>query len=167
MNKLNVTGPTALVRTQGRVEPWRNADWQRLWLASQLPGRPWRSLALVPAGPGTVRELTLQVAVGLAHTGMTHLSIPIHVADATRVTLQQLVPFLDEVRAYTEDAGMILVALPPVDESVTSVSLAQAADCALLCVQLGHMSTSDAKKTVERIGHQRFIGSAVFRAKSA
>ena len=166
MNKLHLTGPTALARTEKRVEPWRNADWQRLWLASQNPQRPWRSLALVPAGPGAVRELTLQVAVGLAHIGMTHLALPIHVADATRVTLQQLVPLVDEIQTYTEGVGMILVALPPLDESVTAVSLAQAADCALLCVQLGLMSTAACKKTIEHIGPKRFIGSAVFRTKS-
>jgi len=46
---------------------------------------------------------------------------------------------------------------------VTSVSLAKSADAALLCVVLGEMSTTDAKKTVEQIGAAHFIGSAVFR----
>lgn len=160
---IQTTARTAIDRAS-EFEPWKHADWQRLWLASQSASKPWRSLALVPAAPGAPPELTLHIAVTLAHTGMVHLGAPIHVADATRLSLGELVPFSEEVTRYTaETGGMILVALPPISDNVTAVSLAQAADRCLLCVMLGKMSIADSKKTLARIGQSRFVGSVVLR----
>ena len=161
---LQTTGRGTLARP-GEFEPWKSADWQRLWLASHSATKPWRSLALVPAGPGAAPELTLQIAVTLAHTGMVHLGAPIHVADGTRLSLGELVPFSEEVTRYTsEQSGMILIALGAISENVTSVSLAQSADSCLLCVLLGKMAIAESKKTLARIGPSRFVGSVVLRS---
>lgn len=159
MTQLTVPTKAALAR----IEPWQTPDWQRLWLAVQGKKKSWRSLAIVPAGPGGPPDLTLHIAVTLAHTGMLHLGAPIHVADATRLTLPELVPFSEEVVRYTEGNGMILLALSAVTDNVTSVSLAQSADLSLLCVVLGQMSVADGKETLERIGSTRFLGSIVLR----
>jgi hypothetical protein len=166
MTKLQVHETNALVRTSRELEPWRTPDWQRLWLASQGATRPWRSLALLPAGPGASPETMLQIAVSLAHTGMTHLGTPIHVADATRITLAQLTQFTEELEHYGKQSGIVLVALSALSESVTSLRLAQTTDWVLLCVLLRKMSIAEGKKTVERIGKERFLGSAVFRVPS-
>lgn len=161
MTKLIVNKTNALARSTGDMEPWRRPDWQALWLASQ--GRQWRSLALVPAGPGAPPELLVKVAVTLARTGMVHLGTPIHVADATRITLAQLADFTEELEHYGQQNGMILIALPALSDNVTSFSLAQSADQSLLLVLLQHMAIAEAKKTIDRIGQQRFIGSVVLR----
>jgi len=163
MTKLQVHQPHALARPSREIEPWRTPDWQRLWLASQASPRPWRSLALLPAGPGASPETMLQIAVSLAHTGMTHLGTPIHVADATQITLAQLTQFTEELEHYGKQSGIVLVALSALSESVTSLTLAQTTDWVLLCVLLRKMSIAEGKKTVERIGKERFLGSAVFR----
>ena len=94
---------------EARVEPWRDPEWQRLWLA--VESRPWRSLALVPASTGAALEFSLIVAVTLSRTGMIHLGRPLQVADATQVPLDQLVRFLTEVRRCTNDGERLLVAL--------------------------------------------------------
>jgi hypothetical protein len=107
--------------------------------------------------------LLVHVASTLARTGMVHLGTPIHVADATRITLAELVDFRDEVERYTRQDAMILLALPALTENVTSLSLAQFTDLAMLLVLLNHMSIVDGKKTVERIGAGRFLGSAILR----
>lgn len=163
MTKLQVHKTNKLARPGRELEPWRTPDWQRLWLASQTSARPWRSLALLPAGPGASPETLVRIAVSLAHTGMTHLGTPIHVADATRITLAQLAQFTEELEHYGKQSGIVLVALPALSESVTSLPLAQATDWVLLCVLLGKMSMAEGKKTIDRIGKPRFIGSAVFR----
>lgn len=160
MTKLKVTKSSALARS-GDSEPWRRPDWQSLWLASQ--SRPWRSMALVPAGPGASPELLVQVAVTLARTGMVHLGTPIHVADATRITLAQLASFSEELDHYSQQNAIILIALPALSENVTSFSLAQSADVSLLLVLLQQMAVVEAKKTVERVGAQRFLGSVILR----
>ena len=152
----------ALVRRGGLlVEPWRNADWQKLWLALQT--RNWGSLAVVPAGPGAPPDFTLTIATMLARTGMMHLSTPIHVADATRLPLADLVAFANELQRVAKGGDLVLVALAATSDNPITVSLAQSTDTALLCVLMEQMTSPDAKKTVDRIGMTRFVGSAVFR----
>jgi hypothetical protein len=156
------TSDAPLARKEAaRVEAWRNQDWQKLWLAVQ--GRTWRSLAIVPAGPGAPKEFTVNVATTLARTGMTHLGTPIHVADATRLPLAYLVSFAEELQRFSQEGDLVLVALAAASDNPITVSLAQKTDAALLCVMMEEMTSSDAKKTVNRIGPQRFIGSAMFR----
>jgi hypothetical protein len=150
-----------LARTNAvRVEPWRDQEWQKLWLAMQA--RAWRSLAILPAGPGAPRDFAVTVATTLARTGMTHLSTPIHVADATRLPLAHLVAFAEELQRYTKEGDFVLVALASASDNPITVSLAQSADAALLCILMEEMSSAEARKTVDRIGPARFLGSAVF-----
>lgn len=141
-------------------EPWRVAEWQRLWLAIQ--SRPWSSLALVPASAGAPLHFTVIVAVILSRTGMVHLGSPVQVADATRVPLAQLTPFLEEIQRIALSGERILVALPPATENPVTAAIAKGTDAALLCVLLEKMAWSAAKKTVAEIGNARFVGSAIF-----
>lgn len=142
------------------AEPWRDPDWQKLWLS--LQGKPWSSLALVPASIGGPADFTLTVAVTLARIGILHLGIPIQVADATHVPLVQLAQFVEELGRLKAEKELVLVALGPVSENPVSVPLAQAADASVLCILLEAMSSSEAKKTIDRVGAPRFLGSAVF-----
>lgn len=151
------------ITVSGAVDLWQTPDWQRLWLATRTEKKRWRSLALVPAGPGVTPEILVQIAITLAHTGMVHVGSPIHVADATRLTLAQLVPFSDGLAWHMRETEMMVLALSAISENVTSLPLAKAADAALLCVVLGEMSNADAKATVAQVGASHFIGSALFR----
>ena len=150
----------ALALRPGSREPWRDPEWQKLWLA--LKARPWTSLALIPASNGAGPDFTLSVAVTLARIGILHLGSPIHVADATHIPLVHLEQFAEDVRQLSAQGDLVLLALPPLEESPVAVSLARSASSALLCILLEKMSTSDAKKTVERVGQSQFIGSVVF-----
>jgi len=154
----NVTG---LAVRDPRVDLWRDPEWQRLWLSMQA--RPWRSLGIVPAAKGASPDFTLRIAVTLARTGMIHLGGPVQVADATKVPLTYLAPFMEEVRHVTQGGEVILVALAPIAENPLTVSIAQALDASLLCVLLEGMAASQSKKTVNQIGPSRFIGSVMFR----
>ncbi|HEV8551469.1 MAG TPA: hypothetical protein VGQ57_20620 [Polyangiaceae bacterium] len=160
--KSNPKSSSSLALTDSRLELWRDPDWQRLWLSLQR--RPWRSLAIVPAGEGGPADLTLRVAVTLARTGMVHLGAPVQVADATKLSLAHLTQFVEEVRRCTSDGDHILLALAPTHKNAMTVSIAQSADSALLCVLLDRMASSQAKKTVDQIGQNRFVGSAIFRS---
>jgi hypothetical protein len=164
MSNPNASEITALARSGSRVQPWHTSTWQSLWLASQVEARPWRSLALVPAGPVSA-DTMVQIAYSLAHTGMMHLGTPVHVADATRITLAQLVGFSEELE-HAKQSGMVLVALSALADNVTSLSLAKSTDSALLCVVLREMSAAEGKQTVERVGKERFLGSALFRSST-
>jgi hypothetical protein len=143
-----------------RVDLWRDPEWQGLWLS--LQARPWRSLGIVPAAKGASTDFTLRIAVTLARTGMVHLGGPVQVADATKVPLTYLAPFLEEIRRCTRDGDLIVVALAPIAENPLSVSIAQSLDAAVLCVLLEHMTWSHVRKTVNQIGVGRFVGSVMF-----
>ncbi|HEX3777848.1 MAG TPA: hypothetical protein VHV51_25445 [Polyangiaceae bacterium] len=151
----------ALSRPENEVATWRDPEWQRLWLA--IESRPWRSLALIPAGEGASQDFSLVVAVALSRTGMVHLGSPIQVADATRVPLNQLTAFLEEVRRCTNTGERLLVALPPTGKSPITATIAQATDAAVLCVQFECMTSAQAKQTLKVVGQARFLGSAIFR----
>ena len=142
---------------------WQAADWQQLWLSIWSTKRPWRSLALVPAGPGTSPQVITQLAVSMANAGNVYVKKPIHVADGSGILLSQQVPsFSAELTRYVDAPSLVLLALPALKESSTSLALAKAADCALLVIMRGQTGRSDAKKTVSQIGAKHFIGSALF-----
>ncbi len=146
------------------LEPWNDAEWQRLWLA--IEARPWRTLALIPAGAGASLDFTPQIAMVLSRTGMVHLGRPVQVADATHVPLNQLTAFFNEVEKSTGHGERLLVALPPADKNAITASIAKASDAALLCVLNERMSSSAAKRTVNLIGAARFLGSAIFHTQN-
>lgn len=156
--------PSTLAPPSSEGSTWRDPEWQRLWLA--VESRPWRSLALIPAGEGASPSFTLTVAVALSRTGMVHLGSPIQVADATRIPLNQLTPFLDEVRRCTSTGERLLVALPPTGTSPISAAIVQSTDAAVLCVLVDRMTSAQAKRTVKLVGASRFLGSAIFRPSS-
>lgn len=151
---------TAPLVQASRVEPWKQPDWQQFWLT--IRARPWNSLAVVPAGRGGPPNFTLTVAVSLARTGMLHLGVPIRVADATQVPLDQMMQLSEEVQHSVTAGELVILALGTLADSPVAVSIAQSVDFALLCVLFEKMAVAEAKKTVRLIGAQKFIGSAVF-----
>ena len=145
----------------GGADRYARIDWEKLWLATQR--RPWRTLALVPAGCSVPPDFTLTIAASLVRTGMVHLGVPIRIADGTRVSLAQLMEFMSEVGAVINSGDMVMIALGPVKENPTTVSLAQAADHALLCVPLNRVSIAETKHTLQEIGREHFVGGAAFQ----
>ena len=147
---------TALATFARSDELWRTADWQRLWLATQE--RPWRTLALVPGGAGAPLDSTVHIAMALARTGMQHMGTQIHVADATELGLSEAAELTSQVRESAR-SGLVIVALAPVSLNPVTVPIAQAADCALLCVLLNYMRLAEAKQATEEIGRNHFVGA--------
>jgi hypothetical protein len=117
----------------------------------------------VPAGEGGPPDTIMRVAVTLARTGMIHLGGPIQVADATKVPLAYLTQFMEEVRRCTASGDIVLIALAPLAKTPVTLSIAQSADAAVLCVLIEHMASAQAKETVSQIGSNRFVGSVILR----
>lgn len=157
--------PTTALAERRHSQDWTDPDWQRLWLT--LDHMPWRTLALVPGGPGAPADFTLTLAVTLSRTGMSHVGAPILVADGTQVPLNQLNSFLAEVRTCCDGGERVLIALSSISESPTTTAMAKAADGAVLCVMLGHMRSGETNKTVKTIGMSKFFGSVIIRPNSA
>jgi hypothetical protein len=128
---------------------------------------PWRTLALLAAGEGAARDFTLNLAVTLSRTGMSHVGAPILVADCTEVPLNQLNSILADIRACCDGGERVILALSAVAESPTTVALAGAADGVVLCVMLGKMLSSDAKRTIAAVGSSKIFGSVIVRPEPA
>jgi hypothetical protein len=137
-------------------DPTSAIAWERLWLATQR--RPWRSLAVIPAGVGVN---TPRIARALAGVGSSHLGRSIRIADATTITLAGLEACLSACIEPREKTRRVVIALGPVLENPASLALAQAADAAILCLVLGKSSISEAERTIEEVGRARFVGSII------
>lgn len=153
--------PDTRLAQRREVQTWADHDWQRLWLT--LDRMPWRTLALLAAGEGAPKDFTLTLAVNLSRTGMSHVGAPIVVADCTEVPLNQLNSILADVRACGAAGERVILALSSVTASATTAALAAAADGVVLCVMLGHMLSSDAKRTVNAVGASKILGSVIVR----
>jgi hypothetical protein len=146
---------------QPQVQAWTDPDWQRLWLT--LDRLRWRTLVLITAGDGAPPDTSLNMAVTLSRTGMSHVGAPILVADGRQVPLNQLTGFLEDVRTCRDGGERVIIALSALGENPTSVSIAKAADAAVLCVALDCMRSSDARKTIKAVGAHKFVGSVIIR----
>jgi hypothetical protein len=135
-------------------------DWQRIWVAVTR-GNPWRTLAVVPGGQGAPDDFTLEIAMALTRTGMMYTGTQIHVADATRLNPSDASEFAGQLRESIS-SGPVILALAPADTSPLTVPLAQSANGAVLCILLNRMRMSEAKRTVEDIGADHFLGAVTF-----
>jgi hypothetical protein len=141
--------------------PAERTDWLKLWFALQRT--PWRSLALVPAG-NVSPDFTLEIAASLVQVGVMQRGPSIHIADGTQVPMSQLMQFMNELQAVQRRGDSVLIALGAAPDLDATVTLAHAADAALLCVPMGVGTVPEAKHLLSEIGPDRFVGSAVFHA---
>ena len=80
----------------------------------------------------------------------------------------------DSIRTHTHHRELgdstttptMIVALEPVVSNPLGIAVALAADAALLCITLGETPLASAKRTVELVGRERFIGCVVWRPRS-
>jgi hypothetical protein len=138
--------------------PARNEDvrLQHLWL-SLLP-HSWRSLAVLGASSGVP---TIEVANSLAHIAWTYTGQPCVVFDMRDLTLRGLEQQVRDMGAQLRGGERVFIALRSLAENPTASPLAIASDAVVLCVQLGKTDIKNARKTVERVGRERFLGSLV------
>lgn len=152
---------TRLARAELPLGRWTEPEWHKLWLG--LRSRRWLTLALVPASKNMSTDLTLRTAVLLSKTGATHLRSPIHVADATTITLSTLATLSEELAQCRQSGAPVLIALPSVTENPAALSVAHEAEAVLLCVVREQTRVAEIKATVTDVGSNRFVGSVVFR----
>lgn len=137
---------------------WERADWQKIWFATQ--GTPWRTLAVVP---GDGKTGSLEIATLLMMIGRRH-GEPVYVADLRRVTPRYSRAFSEIIGWHVAQGDRVVLATCATSENISTIPLARAADCALLCVTLGATPIRGVEDTIAQIGKERFLGSVVLRA---
>lgn len=150
---------TALVRREAGPAAAEDVQSQLLWLATQK--RPWRSLAVVGGSAGVP---TLEVANMLAKLSWLYRGQPSSVADFRELSLRLVEYQLRDLSMQLQaEPVTVVVALRSIFENPTVVPVASTVDAAILCIQIGRTSIRAARKTVDTIGRDRFIGTLAVR----
>jgi hypothetical protein len=131
---------------------------ERIWLAAQ--SLEWRSLALVPASDGVS---VIEVAHTFSMLGLRDRGESIGVADLRAVPCTDLRGPIEIVRWHIRRGERVILALTSCFHSIATIPLGRAADCAILCVELGRTRIAEATETVGQIGRERFIGTLLVR----
>jgi hypothetical protein len=143
-------------------------DYQELWFS--LSRRTWRSVVLVPAEAG---GSAAAVATSLSEVGRRLRETPVTfhvVADqldptsAGRIAASLASGTVSETPPAPDAApGQVIVAIQPVVSEPLGVAIAQAADMAVICVEMGRTTTSSVRRTLELLGRDRVAGCVLIR----
>jgi hypothetical protein len=133
-----------------------------LWAMLNQRGR-WSSLVVVPShesGSG------LQVVQAILEVATRQSSTPVHFLDAEGLELGAAQHVVAEMMAYVEQGDRVVVLLDSVVANPVGLEVALAAERALLCVSLGTSDYTSARRTLDLIGKERFLGSVTLQPSS-
>jgi hypothetical protein len=130
------------------------ALWQQIWFAARR--RPWSSLALVPAHPGTS---ALFIAEALVSVGGLHGERPVKLLDAEGAQLSDVAPMLKSLAAIVGREEIAVVAVDGPGDHAATIPIVRAADAAILVVPLGASCFRDARRAMDLVGRDRFVGA--------
>ncbi len=131
---------------------------QELWYALQK--KPWLSLSVVPAhAGGSARDL----ARALAEVGTALRGSAVHLFSAENSDSDAVVRAMVSIRTYTRANELVVIALDPPVRNPTSISVIRAADAALIAIEMGKADLASARKTIELVGPDRLLGSAMLQ----
>ncbi len=123
----------------------------------------WSSLVVVPshgAGSG------MQTAQAILEVGSKQGATPIHFLDAEGLELGSAEHVVNEMLAYVEQGDRVVVLIDSVLANPVGLEVALAAERALLCVTLGDSDITSARRTIDLIGKERFVGSVTLQPTS-
>lgn len=143
--------PSTAARDPGLAD---DARWQHLWLAIQR--RPWRSVAVLAAGPGVD---TLELSNAVSKLAWRYSGEPSTVFDLRAVTLRLVDYQLREIAERVGAGERAVLALTSIAENPASVPLARGADCVIVCAAPGKTPLKSIQAAIQQVGRERVIGS--------
>lgn len=143
-------------------------DLRELWFA--MLRWEWSSLVLVPshAGSSAVWIAKALADVGASEPGRATKITPQGITLASTPELVEDLNALSTIRSMKTGSqrwrgGQTIIAIDPVVSNPAGIAAALAADAVLLCVELGKADIASARKTMEMIGRDRFIGCVIVK----
>jgi hypothetical protein len=133
-----------------------------LWAMLNQRGR-WSSLVVVPSHEG---GSGVQVVQAILEVANKQSSTPVHFLDAEGLELGAAQHVVAEMMAYVEQGDRVVVLLDSVVANPVGLEVALAAERALLCVSLGTSDYTSARRTLDLIGKDRFLGSVTLQPTS-
>ena len=138
-----------------------SSEMQRLWFATLK--KDWNSLVVLPAHPGGAAT---SVARALAQVASLHKDSAIKLISGEGADLQNASRLIIDMTTHVASGGLVIVVLESVVSNPAGIPVALAADAALLCLQLGETDFESAERTVELLGHDRFVGAVTLDLKA-
>lgn len=123
----------------------------------------WSSLVVVPSHSG---GSGLQAVQAILEVAGRQSGAPVHFLDAEGLELGASQHVVSEMQAYVEQGDRVVVLIDSVMANPLGLEIALAAERALLCVSLGSSDISSARRTVDLIGKERFLGSVTLQPPS-
>jgi hypothetical protein len=120
---------------------------------------PWRVLAVV-SSEGTLSAMWLAEAVGHA-CGAPGTAL---VFNADGLSREGVLEGVEKISAFVKAGGRAVVALDALMARRSGAPLLTLADGALLAVQLGVSTLKGARRAVDLIGRERFLGAVTLQA---
>ncbi|WP_329731544.1 hypothetical protein [Archangium sp.] len=133
-----------------------------LWAMLNQRGR-WSSLVVVPSHEG---GSGMQVVQAILEVANKQSSTPVHFLDAEGLEIGAAQHVVAEMMAYVEQGDRVVVLLDSVVANPVGLEVALAAERALLCVSLGTSDYTSARRTLDLIGKERFLGSVTLQPTS-
>lgn len=123
-------------------------------------GRQITSLVVVPAHPG---GSGMAAARAIIEVGRLQRSAPMRLIDAEGLRLGGAAQVIREMNASVARGAMVVVVVDSVLANPVGLEVAMAARHALLSVTLGTTDLASARRTLEMVGRERFVGSVTLR----
>ncbi len=123
----------------------------------------WSSLVVVPSHESCSG---MQAAQAILEVGSKQGSTPIHFLDAEGLELGAAQHVVAEMMAYVEQGDRVVVLIDSIVSNPVGLEVALAAEKALLCVSLGTSDYTSARRTLELVGKERFLGSVTLQPPS-
>ncbi|WNG32374.1 hypothetical protein F0U61_01200 [Archangium violaceum] len=156
------TGDGAEVVEQARPVTTPTSTLLHLWAMLNQRGR-WSSLVVVPSHEG---GSGFQAAQAILEVASKQGSTPVHFLDAEGLELGAAQHVVNEMMAYVEQGDRVVVLIDSVVSNPVGLEVALAAERALLTVALGTSDYTSARRTLDLIGKERFLGSVTLQPTS-
>jgi hypothetical protein len=143
-----------------RSEGLPSGELQQLWFATIR--REWASLVIIPAD---ANASSAPIAQALAEVAQLHRGDSVRLFSARGAQLGASARLIMDMTTHTTSGGLAIVALDPVVTNQAGIPLALSADAALLVVQMGASTLDAARRTIELVGKDRFVGCVTTRAR--
>lgn len=121
----------------------------------------WQSVVVVPAGPG---ESAAAVADALVEVSALVRGKRAERFSTEGLGVNEVSGVIVELMQHVSGGGLAVATVDPVTAAQAGIPLTMAADAALLVVHLGVTDTEDARRTVELVGSQKFLGAVAVEA---
>ena len=121
----------------------------------------WHSMVVVPASPGGSATI---VAQALAEVSTLVRGKKAKLFAAEGVDVNDGSRIIVDVMQHIAGGGLAIVSIDSVIRVQSGIPVTLAVDVALLVVQLGFTPIEDAKRTVELVGPQKFLGAVTIES---